>query len=50
MQIVAGVMLLLFGFYEIMSYARGRERSTGEQPKAPAKTGQPRDGKSAGRR
>ena len=25
-QIVLGVMLLLFGFYEIMSYARGRER------------------------
>ena len=26
-QIVLGVMLLLFGFYEIMSYARGREHS-----------------------
>jgi voltage-gated potassium channel len=33
-QIVLGVMLLLFGFYEIMSYARGRERSVPEHSPA----------------
>jgi len=38
-QIVLGVMLLLFGFYEIMSYARGRERSVPEHsPKSEPKT------------
>jgi len=37
-QIVLGVMLLLFGFYEIMSYARARDRSGGGQTK-PTETG-----------
>ena len=38
-QIVLGVMLLLFGFYEIMSYARGREQSvTDHSPKSKTKS------------
>jgi voltage-gated potassium channel len=34
-QIVLGVMLLLFGFYEIMSYARGREHTAPHRPATP---------------
>lgn len=48
-QIVLGVMLLLFGFYEIMSYARGRDQSPADLTRAPKTTGKGRKRESAPR-
>jgi voltage-gated potassium channel len=49
-QIVIGVMLLLFGFYEIMSYARGRERSGPDHSKKPETASKGGEHKPASRR
>lgn len=49
-QIVLGVMLLLFGFYEIMSYARGGDRRPSDHADTPEPTSKGRKLASAPRK